>query len=144
LLNGGFIWVAAYAGRRGKSRGLGGKEPHARRRARESAANIEGGRVELGFIVLRRGRQEGIAALDPGSFGHTPEYSPLAAIFRKQRFGKANEAFVHIVRRYRGRNAVDVGAGHQMPEPSFPLQSNTSGTEAIRPDSEPAAHLGAH
>ena len=42
----------------GKLRGLFGKQLHAHRRAREPAANIEGGRVELRLIVLRRGRQE--------------------------------------------------------------------------------------
>src|SRR5918994_1802094 len=104
-------------GCRGKPRGLGGKQPHARRRAREPAADIEGGRVELRRIVLRRGRQERIAALDTGFFGHAPEYSPLATIFWKQRFGKANKACVHIVRRYRGRYAVDVGARHEVPLP---------------------------
>jgi hypothetical protein len=36
----------------GKLRGLGGKQPHAYRRAREPAADIEGGRVELRRIVL--------------------------------------------------------------------------------------------
>src|SRR3990170_6789875 len=41
-------------GCRRKPGGLGGKQPHACRRAREPAADIEGGRVELLRIVLRR------------------------------------------------------------------------------------------
>ena len=118
-------------GCRGELGGLGGKQPHAFRRAWEPAAHIEGGRVELRRIVLRGGRQEGIAALDAGPFRHATEYGPLAAIFGKQRLGKANKACVHIVGGYRSRYAVDVSARHEVPDAT--LYSTLQAQQLVMP-----------
>ena len=117
---------------RGKPGGLICKQPHPCRRTREPAPDIEGARVKLWRIVLRRRRHVRKAALDAGFFGHAPEDSALTAIIRKQRLGEANKTCVHIVWRYRSHYTVDVG-GH--PEPlnfTFAFQINTSGTPTIR------------